>query len=160
MLTLAWYYPRNTVIPVVIPKKELFMPTGLLTMLRSYRHIRPHNEQRKRIGLYLWSKGQPLVLSWKSQSSNPTETIFARKRGGGGIRQRIFFFCFRYFFCPPTPHFFPSCASHKPPLPTKLWGRVDHIPPPPFAPFWCVLVDVIPLMPILCALNMLFYLAL
>ncbi len=45
LLTLAWYYPRNTVIPVVIPKKELFMPTGLLTMLRSYRHIRPYNEQ-------------------------------------------------------------------------------------------------------------------
>jgi hypothetical protein len=34
MLTLGRYYPRNTVIPVVIPKKELFFPTGLLTMLR------------------------------------------------------------------------------------------------------------------------------
>ena len=34
MYTLAGYYPRNTVIPVVIPKKELFLPTGLLTMLR------------------------------------------------------------------------------------------------------------------------------
>jgi hypothetical protein len=99
LLTLAWYYPRNTVIPVVIPKKELFMPTGLLTMLRSYnRHIRPHNEQRKQIGLYLWSKRQPLVLSWKSQSSIPTETVFAKKKEEGGKSGSGSFFFFVTLF--------------------------------------------------------------
>ena len=39
-------------------------------------------------------------------------------------------------------------------------GACGPYPPPPFAPFWCVLVDVIPLMPILCALNSLLSLAL
>ena len=135
MLTLAWYYPRNTVIPVVIPKKELFMPTGLLTMLRSYRHIRPYNEQRKRIGLYLWFKRQPLVLSWKPKSLMHAETIFAKKKVNPVLFLFVTFFCSCHKPCPPTTHFFPSCGSHKPPLPTKLWGRVDHIPPPPLPHF-------------------------
>jgi hypothetical protein len=80
LVTLAGYYPRNTVIPVVIPKKELFLPAGLLTMLRSYTPIRPHIHQKERIGFYLWSKGQPLELYQKSPGSIQTETIFAKKR--------------------------------------------------------------------------------
>ncbi len=76
------------------------MPTGLLTMLRSYRHIRPHNEQRERIEFYLWSKGQPLVLSWN-------ETIFAKKRGGADC----FLFSLLFLFLSQTLSTHPSLLS-------------------------------------------------
>jgi hypothetical protein len=138
LLTLAWYYPRNTVIPVVIPQKELFMPTGLLTMLRSYRHIRRHNQQRKRIGFYLWSKGQPLVLSWKSQSSIPTETIFAKKR------QRIFFFLFSllFLFMSQTLSTHPSLLSllrvSQATTTHQTLGAREPYPPPPHLPHFGV----------------------
>jgi hypothetical protein len=92
-------------------------------------------------------KDSPWCFSGSRKVQSPPRP-FLRKKSSGS------FFCFRYFVCSchkaclPAPHFIPSCASHK-------------LPPPfPLALFWCVLVDVILLMPILCALNLLFSLAL
>jgi hypothetical protein len=130
LLSLARYYPRNTVIPVVIPQKSCFARRAK-NHEDIYRSIPNHGHIRVRIGFYLWSKGRASARTGKAPKYESKCHHLSKKKSF--LEQRIFFcsfFLLDFFSVSSFPdhHLFQSFVSHTWSLCPKLGICLHHIP--------------------------------
>ncbi len=120
MLTQAGYYPRNTVIPVVIPKKSCFCQEGKWLRSVEIDLVNPIlilESKSSSIG----SSGLKFESKWKVVSKNEVNSLFCS------------FFCFLTFLSVASfrdHHFVVSCVSHtcSPCLALGICLRYVHLP--------------------------------
>jgi hypothetical protein len=99
MLSWARYYPRNTVIPYVIPKK-LVCADSMLLFFGWYKYRTCHTQMKERIQRYIRSKGQASAPSGKGP-----------KFGSKCHYRFLFFFVLLTLLSFPDQHFVSSCVS-------------------------------------------------
>ena len=129
MSTWARYYPRNTVIPCVIPKK-LICANSMQLFFGWYKYSISHTQTKERIQRYFWSKGRTSAHSGKGPKFGSRCDFFS-----SGFFCSFFFLLTLLSVVPfPDHHFLESCVSHTCSPCTKLRTCLDHVPPPPPMP--------------------------